>query len=176
MINSPDYTSVLLVNEQDEILGTAEKLSVHQTGDLHRAFSVLVFNAQGEFLLQQRALAKYHSGGLWSNTCCGHPSQADNTAAQAEQRLFEEMGFRTLLEPLLKFQYHAHLPNGLIEHEVDHVFIGQYAGEIPFNPDEVQQVRWVSRDALLAEMAASPGNFTAWFLMLMPQLKDMLEH
>ncbi|MGA0560147.1 isopentenyl-diphosphate Delta-isomerase [Larkinella sp. VNQ87] len=172
MINSSAASPfVLLVNEQDEILGTAEKLAVHQTGDLHRAFSVLVFNEQGEFLLQQRADGKYHSGGLWSNTCCGHPTEPGNTATQAEQRLFEEMGFRTPLEPLLQFQYRAELPNGLIEHELDHVFVGQYAGDVPFNPEEVQAIRWISPDLLAAEMANKPEAFTAWFRMLVPQLQ-----
>lgn len=170
MVYHPDSTSLLLVNEQDEILGRGEKLAVHQTGDLHRAFSVLVFNEQGDFLLQQRSLGKYHSGGLWSNTCCGHPTQPDNTAAQAEQRLYEEMGFRTTLEPLFQFQYYASLPNGLIENELDHVFVGQYSGTIPFNLDEVQAVRWISPTALAAEVATNSEAFTVWFRILMKRL------
>jgi len=173
MVNqSASLPTVLLVNEQDEILGTAEKLSVHQTGDLHRAFSVLIFNEQGDYLLQQRALEKYHSGGLWSNTCCGHPTQSEHTAAQAEQRLYEEMGFRAPLEPLLRFQYHAVLPNGLTEHELDHVFVGHYLGPIPFNPDEVCAVRWISPDVLAAEMTTAPDTFTVWFRLLWERLQQ----
>lgn len=164
--------TVLLVNEQDIILGTAEKLPVHQTGALHRAFSVLIFNDQGDYLLQQRAPEKYHSGGLWSNSCCGHPTQPDNTATQAQQRLFEEMGFRTALTPLFTFQYHAQLPNGLTEHEIDHVFAGQYAGTIPFNPSEVCAVRWISPDALAAEIQSAPDTFTVWFQLLFARLRQ----
>ena len=164
--------TVLLVTEQDEILGTAEKLSAHQTGVLHRAFSVLIFNDQGDYLLQQRAFQKYHSGGLWSNSCCGHPTQPADTAAQARQRLYEEMGFRTNLDFLFRFQYHALLPNGLIEHEIDHVFAGRYAGEIPFNPDEVAAIRWVAPDALAREMALAPDTFTVWFRLLFERMQE----
>ncbi|UHG90532.1 isopentenyl-diphosphate Delta-isomerase [Spirosoma oryzicola] len=171
MTNTPASPTVLLVNEQDNVLGTAEKLSVHESGDLHRAFSVLVFNEQGDYLLQQRAFEKYHSGGLWSNSCCGHPSQPDNTAAQANQRLYEEMGFRTDLQPLFSFQYHAQLPNGLTEHELDHVFTGQYEGPVPFNPDEVYAVRWVTPDALAREIEAAPETFSVWFRMLFERLQ-----
>ncbi|MCK8491155.1 isopentenyl-diphosphate Delta-isomerase [Spirosoma sp. RP8] len=171
MTNTPASPTVLLVNEQDNVLGTAEKLSVHESGDLHRAFSVLVFNEQGDYLLQQRAFEKYHSGGLWSNSCCGHPSQPDNTAAQANQRLYEEMGFRTDLQPLFSFQYHAQLPNGLTEHELDHVFTGQYEGPVPFNPDEVCAVRWIAPDALAREMEMAPETFSVWFRMLFERLQ-----
>lgn len=163
-------STVLLVTEHDDVLGTAEKLSVHQTGALHRAFSVLIFNAQGDYLLQQRAPQKYHSGGLWSNSCCGHPSRPDNTAAQAQQRLYEEMGFRTPLDPSFQFQYHTPLLNGLIEHEIDHVFTGHYEGPIPFNPDEVCAVRWIAPDALAHEIATAPDTFTVWFRILFQRL------
>lgn len=165
-------STVLLVNENDDVLGTAEKLAVHQTGQLHRAFSVLIFNEQGDYLLQQRAFEKYHSGGLWSNSCCGHPSVPTQTGAQAEQRLYEELGFRTALTPLLRFQYQSLLPNGLTENEVDHVFTGQYKGDIPFNPDEVCAVRWVSGDALKQEMVTNPDAFTIWFQILFQRIQN----
>jgi isopentenyl-diphosphate delta-isomerase len=164
--------TVLLVNEHDDVIGTAEKLAVHQSGELHRAFSVLIFNDQGDFLLQQRAPQKYHSGGLWSNSCCGHPSRPDNTADQAKQRLFEEMGFRTALEPLFSFRYHAELPNGLTEHELDHVFTGRYQGQVPFNPDEVCAVRWISADDLGQEIISAPDTFSVWFRMLFERLQQ----
>ncbi|MEZ0483215.1 isopentenyl-diphosphate Delta-isomerase [Fibrella aquatica] len=165
---SPD---LLLVTEQDEIIGTAEKMQVHHDGVLHRAFSVLIYNDRGDYLLQQRALEKYHSGGLWSNACCGHPTQPDGTLQQAEQRLDEEMGFRTELSPSFSFIYHASLPNGLTEHEFDHVFTGTYDGEIPFNAAEVMAVRWVSREALLHEMATAPDTFTVWFRILVDTIE-----
>ena len=147
-------------------------MQVHHDGVLHRAFSVLIFNARGEYLLQQRALEKYHSGGLWSNACCGHPTQPTDTLQQAQQRLDEEMGFSTDLSPSFSFIYHAALPNGLTEHEFDHVFTGQYEGPIPFNPDEVAAVRWISHEALLAEIATAPDTFTVWFRLLVEQLKE----
>lgn len=165
-------SSVLLVNERDEVLITAEKLYAHQLGLLHRAFSVLIFNDTGDYLLQQRAQEKYHSAGLWSNSCCGHPTRSTNTEAQAQQRLYEEMGFRTTLKPLLSFQYKATFPNGLIEHEIDHVFVGHYQGLIPFNRDEVSAVRWVSPDALVDELSAFPENFTIWFRLLFARLQQ----
>lgn len=162
---------LLLVTEQDNVIGTAEKLQAHQHGGtLHRAFSVLIFNEQGDYLLQQRALEKYHSGGLWSNACCGHPTRPTETAAQAEQRLGEEMGFRTALSPLFSFIYRASLPNGLTEHEFDHVFTGHYEGSIPFNPAEVMAVRWISRADLLREMREAPETFTVWFRILVDRL------
>ncbi|MEZ0542396.1 isopentenyl-diphosphate Delta-isomerase [Fibrella arboris] len=172
MNSSPTSSAdLLLVNEKDEVIGTSEKMQAHYDGVLHRAFSVLIFNDRGDYLLQQRALEKYHSGGLWSNACCGHPTQPANTAKQAEQRLDEEMGFRTELSPSFRFIYHASLPNGLTEHEFDHVFTGQYDGDIPFNPAEVMAVRWISREALLREMADSPETFTVWFHLLVDQLE-----
>jgi isopentenyl-diphosphate delta-isomerase len=162
---------LLLVTEQDEVIGRSEKMQVHYDGVLHRAFSVLIFNERGDYLLQQRALGKYHSGGLWSNACCGHPTQPVNTAQQAGQRLFEEMGFRTELSPSFSFIYHASLPNGLTEHEFDHVFTGTYDGPIPFNPAEVMAVRWISRESLLREMADTPDSFTVWFQILVDRLE-----
>lgn len=165
---SPD---LLLVTEQDEVIGTSEKMQVHYDGVLHRAFSVLIFNDQGEYLLQQRALGKYHSGGLWSNACCGHPTNPTGTLQQAEQRLDEEMGFRTHLSPSFSFIYHATLPNNLTEHEFDHVFTGHYEGPIPFNTDEVMAVRWISREALLHEMATAPDTYTVWFHILVQRLE-----
>lgn len=167
----PLSTDLLLVTERDEVIGTAEKMQVHRDGVLHRAFSVLIFNDKGEHLLQQRAYEKYHSGGLWSNACCGHPTDPNDTARQAEQRLDEEMGFRTQLAPSFSFTYHALLPNNLTEHEFDHVFTGQYEGPVPFNTDEVMAVRWISREALLREMATAPETFTVWFHILVQRLE-----
>ena len=163
--------NLLLVTEQDDVIGHAEKMQVHRDGALHRAFSVLIFNDRGDYLLQQRAVEKYHSGGLWTNACCGHPTQPTGTLQQATQRLGEEIGFQTDLSPAFSFIYHASLPNGLTEHEFDYVFTGQYDGPIPFNPDEVMAVRWISRDALLAEIADVPERFTVWFRLLVEEME-----
>mgnify|MGYP000025761699 CR=1 FL=1 len=165
---SPD---LLLVTEYDEVIGTAEKMQVHHGGVLHRAFSVLIYNDRGDYLLQQRAVEKYHSGGLWSNACCGHPTQPSGTLAQAGKRLSEEMGFQTALSPSFCFTYHAALPNGLTEHEFDHVFTGNYNGQVPFNSAEVMAVRWISHEALLREMADTPGLFTVWFRLLVDEIR-----
>ena len=125
---------VILVNEQDEQTGVMEKMEAHQKALLHRAFSVFIFNDKGELLLQQRASDKYHSGGLWTNTCCSHPNPDEETITAAQRRLKEEMGFTTKLSKAFDFIYKSEFSNGLTEHEFDHVFTGYYNGEI--HPDE----------------------------------------
>lgn len=174
-----DYTTkskqvnmVLVVDKHDQVLNTAEKWQAHAEGLLHRAFSVQIFNQQGDFLLQQRALEKYHSGGLWSNSCCGHPLQPSDTLGDATRRLEEEMGFQTTLQPVFTFHYQADVGGGLIENEIDHVFTGLYDGPVPFNPQEVAAYRWVSSAELAEEMARHPSNFTVWFRILFEQLMN----
>jgi isopentenyl-diphosphate delta-isomerase type 1 len=157
---------VILVNEQDQELGSAPKLAAHQQGLLHRAFSIFVFRqgTQGlELLLQQRAASKYHSPNLWTNTCCSHPSPGEALARAAPRRLEEEFNLIIGLEYADRFHYQAHFPNGLIENEVDHVFVGWYQGEeIHPNPREIQAYRWIDLIALKAEMAEKRGQFTPW--------------
>jgi len=131
---------VILVNEKDEVKGTAGKMEVHRKGLLHRAFSVFVFNKRGEMLLQQRAMNKYHSGGLWTNACCSHPEPDEETKKGAMRRLKEELGFETELEKVFDFIYKAKFDNGLTEYEFDHVYTGSYDGEIDFSSDEVMDV------------------------------------
>ena len=121
---------VVLVNEKDEAIGTMEKMAAHEKALLHRAFSVFVFNKNGDLLMQQRAHSKYHSGGLWTNTCCSHPRPGEHVADAANRRLQEEMGFTTSLNKAFDFTYKAAFDNGLTEHEFDHVFIGIYEGPI----------------------------------------------
>ena len=122
--------SVILVNERDEPQGNMEKMRAHREGHLHRAFSIFIFNREGNLLLQQRAAHKYHSAGLWSNTCCSHPRPGESIDDAAARRLQEEMGLQTELVYLFRFQYHALLENGLTEHELDHVLIG-FSDEAP---------------------------------------------
>src|SRR6186713_1579239 len=117
---------VILVSEHDDMVGIMDKMEAHKQGLLHRAFSVFIFNSKGEMLLQQRAFNKYHSGGLWTNACCGHPSPGEQTVAAARRRLMEEMGFTTGLEELFDFTYQHAFENGLTEHEYDHVFAGTW--------------------------------------------------
>jgi isopentenyl-diphosphate delta-isomerase len=160
---------VVLVNEQDQQVGTKEKLAAHKEGLLHRAFSIFIFNDKHEMLLQQRAFTKYHSGGLWTNACCSHPRVGESPLAAAQRRLKEEMGFVTNLEPFFSFIYRADVGGDLIEHEYDHVFLGTYSGPIDkLNPEEVAAYRWISLEELVSEIAISPEHFTEWFKIAQP--------
>lgn len=165
---------VILVNEQDDQIGVMDKLEAHKQARLHRAFSVFIFNSNGEMLLQQRAAHKYHSGGLWTNACCSHPSPGEATAAAASRRLQEEMGFSTGLSKIFDFTYRAEFDNGLVEHEYDHVFLGLYNGEIQPNPEEVQDYCYKNMDELRKEIEEEPGSYTAWFHIALPLLDKWL--
>lgn len=154
---------VVLVDTQDREIGAADKLQAHREGALHRAFSIFVFNARGQLLLQKRARAKYHSGGLWTNTCCGHPRPAEPLDQAARRRLREEMGFDCRLDPVFSFTYNARVGDGLIEHEYDHVFIGQFDGNPAPNPAEVEDWTWADVDPLRADIRAHPDRYTHWF-------------
>jgi isopentenyl-diphosphate delta-isomerase len=153
---------VVLVDERDRTVGSEEKLRAHRDGRLHRAFSIFVFNPRQELLLQRRALSKYHSGGLWSNTCCGHPRLGEQTKAAARRRLREEMGFACDLEESFSFLYRAELDDRIIEHEIDHVFIGNFSGEPDPNPQEVAEFQWLGLDELRHAIKAQPEAFTCW--------------
>lgn len=154
---------VILVNEQDEELGLMEKIEAHEKALLHRAFSVFIFNHKGEMLLQQRALNKYHSGGLWTNACCSHPKPGEDTMAAARRRLHEELGFNTSLEKIFHFTYKAAFDNGLTEHEFDHVFIGYYEGGMQPDENEVAGVCYRSMDDIRASLITEPEQYTVWF-------------
>jgi isopentenyl-diphosphate Delta-isomerase len=153
---------VVLVNENDDEIGLMHKLEVHQKGMLHRAFSVFVFNQNGELLLQQRALGKYHSEGLWSNTCCSHPLPDEETADAAVRRLQEEMGMSAPLQFLYSFIYNAKLDHDLTEHELDHIYWG-ISNEIPtINTTEVSSYKYLSIEALKKDLAENPHHYTEW--------------
>ena len=154
---------MVLVDEDDRVVGTGEKLKTHRSGALHRAFSVIVWNSAGELLLQQRSAGKYHSGSLWTNACCGHPGPDEDVAAAANTRLRQEMGFECPLEPLGRIRYRAELDNGLTEHELVHVFRGIYDGPVVPNPQEADDYRWTTLEDVQSDMAAHPQRFTAWF-------------
>lgn len=157
------FGEVILVDESDTPRGRCEKLAAHQRGELHRAFSVFLFDSQGRWLLQQRHPDKYHSGGLWTNTCCSHPQPGQGTEDAARIRLLQEMGIEVPLEPVFQFLYEARFDNGLIEHEFDHVFAGHFEGAPLPNPAEVCDWRWVESAALMEELATYPERFTVWF-------------
>lgn len=162
---------VILVNELDEAIGLAGKMHAHEHGLLHRAFSVFIFDHEGRLLLQQRAREKYHSGSLWTNSCCSHPLPGENIERAAHRRLVEELGFDCPLVWKYSFIYHSELDQGLTEHELDHVFFGTYEGKIAPNPHEVASYRYVSLDRLEEEMQQYPKRFTAWFKITFPQMK-----
>jgi isopentenyl-diphosphate Delta-isomerase len=154
---------VILVDENDLEIGTAPKLRAHRDGALHRAFSVFLFNSRGEVLLQRRADDKYHSGGLWSNTCCSHPRPGEDTDLAARRRLDEEMGLAVPLVGVFSFTYHSALADGLYEHEYDHVYVGRTDSEPRPDPREVAGWRWASVEEVTREMESSPERFTVWF-------------
>lgn len=166
---------MILVNENDEEIGTAEKMEAHQKGLLHRAFSVFIFNNKGEMLLQQRDTGKYHNGGLWTNTCCSHPLPGETSLAAANRRLFEEMGFTTSLVPAFSFTYNASFSNGLTEHEYDHVFIGTYDGKINADKNEVSDYCYKTIDDIEISLQTHPGKYTEWFKIALPGIKLFYE-
>lgn len=156
-------SDIVLVNEHDEEIGLMPKLEVHEKGILHRAFSVFIFNSKLELLLQKRTDHKYHSAGLWSNTCCSHPFPGEETSDAANRRLKEEMGITANLRFAFSFIYKAELDNGLIEHELDHIYYGK-SDDIPvINPDEVSEYKYISLSDLARDMQASPEKYTEWF-------------
>jgi isopentenyl-diphosphate Delta-isomerase len=160
---------VILVDENDSAIGTMEKLEAHKKGVLHRAFSALIFNSKGEILLQQRSSAKYHSGGLWTNTCCSHPLPDEDTHTAVRRRLLQEMGIDVNVDFSHKFIYRTRLDHDLIEHEYDHVFVGRFDGEPVINPEEVAAWRFASPDDVKREMTENPEAFTYWFKLIINQ-------
>ncbi len=166
---------VVLVNENDEQTGTMEKMEAHREPHLHRAFSVFLFNSQGKMLLQQRAHKKYHSGGLWTNTCCSHPRPGEATLDAANRRLQEEMGISAGIHHAFSFTYQAEFDNGLVEHEFDHVFVGQFDGAIEPNEAEVAAYCYKSTEEIKNDLLLKPQFYTPWFRIAFPKLEAYLE-
>lgn len=167
-MNKTEY--VILVDEQDNEIGTMEKMQAHEEAKLHRAFSVFVFNEQGEVMIHQRALHKYHSGGLWTNACCSHPRKGETVLEAAHRRLMEEMGFDCELEEQFSFIYKAALDNELTEHELDHVLFGKFNGTPAINPAEVADWKYLGWDALKADVSRHPENYTEWFKIALDEV------
>ncbi|MFQ5405810.1 MAG: isopentenyl-diphosphate Delta-isomerase [Candidatus Micrarchaeia archaeon] len=161
---------LILVDKNDEETGTEEKMKAHEKALLHRAFSIFVYNSNGEILLQKRAVDKYHSGGLWTNTCCSHPRPGEALVDAAHRRLKEEMGFYTALKEQFSFIYKVKFENNLWEHEYDHVLIGKYDGEVKPNPEEVEEYKWIAPEQLENDVAANPENYTEWFKKALKEL------
>lgn len=161
---------VVLVDEQDNAIGTMEKQQAHVEGVLHRAFSIFIFNSEKELLLQKRASSKYHCGGLWTNACCSHPRENENTQDAANRRLEEEMGMQCSLTPIFTFVYKAGFENGLTEHEFDHVFFGESNQTPKINTEEVEAYRYISMDDLQQEIKEFPEKFTPWFIIALDRV------
>jgi len=158
-----DQELVVLVDDDDRIIGTAPKLDAHQAGALHRAFSIMVWDSAKRLLLQKRQAGKYHSGGLWTNACCGHPRPGEDVADAARRRLDEEMGFSCPLTNIGTIRYRAALDHGLTEHEIVHVFRGLYDGTVAPNPAEADGYQWARVEDVEADVAAMPRRFSVWF-------------
>jgi isopentenyl-diphosphate delta-isomerase len=163
---------VILVDTEDNPIGLMEKMEAHEKGLLHRAFSVFIFNDKNELMLQQRAAHKYHSGGLWTNTCCSHPRSGEDIVAAGKRRLQEEMGFECEIEPVLSFIYKANLDNELTEHEFDHVLIGKYNDAPVPNSEEVANWKFYNLEDLAKDLAQNPERYTVWFQKIFEQTKS----
>ena len=158
--------NVVLVDRNDNPMGLMPKLEAHEKGVLHRAFSVFILNRKSQLMLQRRALDKYHSPGLWTNTCCSHPRESESNIEAGIRRLKEEMGFTTPLESMFSFIYKSKFDNGLTEHEFDHVLLGYYDKQPFINRIEVSEWKWMSLDKIILEIKNKPEDFTIWFKII----------
>jgi len=172
--NATLIDEVILVDEQDREIGTMEKLEAHRKGLLHRAFSIFVFNSRMKLLLQKRADSKYHSDGLWTNTCCSHPRPGEDVMSAARRRLEEEMGFVCEMEEIFVFQYKAELSNQLVENEIDHVLVGRYDGNPVLNPEEAADYAWISLSELIDSVRDHPEKYTYWLKKSLPRVADFM--
>ncbi len=165
---------IMLVDLNDQIIGSETKSVVHEKGLLHRAFSIFIINGD-KMLLQKRKSDKYHSGGLWSNACCSHQREEETLNDAVYRRMAEELGVDCDLNELFSFVYRTVFENGLTEYELDHVFIGEYCGAISLNPEEASEMRWVRFNDLKNEMKNSPELFSSWFIIAAPKIMHILE-
>ena len=165
---------VILVNQDNEQIGTMPKMEAHEKAVLHRAFSVFIVNDNGDIMLQQRAASKYHSPLLWTNTCCSHQRVGESNIEAGKRRLQEEMGFQAELKELFSFIYKAPFDNGLTEHEYDHVMVGSFNSEPNINPDEVEAWKWMSPEAVKEDISKNPNDYTAWFKIIFDKFYEHL--
>ena len=165
---------VILVDSSDNEVGVMDKMEAHHKGVLHRAFSVLLFNSKGEILLQKRSAVKYHSAGLWTNTCCSHPKPNESIGTAVHRRLIEEMGIDIQSEFAYKFEYRAAFDNGLIEHELDHVYVGLFNGEPAINSNEVETWKYANLAVIKEDVVKNPDAYTYWFKLIInhPEIEN----
>lgn len=167
---------VILVDQEDNPRGLMPKMEAHEKAELHRAFSVFIFNHKNELMLQQRAKHKYHSPLLWTNTCCSHQRDGESNIQAGKRRLFEEMGFVTEIKEVFSFIYKAPFDNGLTEHELDHVMVGYYNEDPIINRDEVEAFKWMTLDDVRTDIKNNPGLYTAWFKIIFEKSYDKLQN
>lgn len=165
---------LILVDLDDREIGTMDKAEVHRLGRLHRAFSVFIVDGD-RMLIQQRNRGKYHSGGLWANACCSHPRHGETLPEATKRRLREELGISCELRELFDFVYFSRYADDLFEYEYDHVFVGEYSGECRFDPEEIEQLRWISFDDLKEKLLTEPEQFCSWFQIAAPKVMHLLQ-
>lgn len=170
------FGKVILVDKNDMPIGVMDKLEAHEKGALHRAFSIFLFNYRGEMLLQKRATEKYHCGGLWSNTCCSHPQPDEKISDNMTQKLMQEMGISAPLQKAFTFLYRSEMANGLIEHELDHIYTGIYTGASSVNPEEVEAWSYCSIEKIGLELQRNPEQFTPWFRLLFDPVVNHIQN
>jgi isopentenyl-diphosphate delta-isomerase len=166
---------VILVNKIDKKIGLMPKMEAHKKGALHRAFSVFIFNNKNELMIQKRNINKYHSPGLWTNTCCSHQKDGESNINAGKRRLLEEMGFCVELNEIGSFIYNVGVDNGLIEHELDYILVGKYNGNVKINSDEVDNWKWMSLDNIKDDVRKRSKNYTEWFKIIMDNYYTQLK-
>jgi isopentenyl-diphosphate delta-isomerase len=166
---------VILVNKNDKKIGLMPKMEAHKKGALHRAFSVFIFNNKNELMIQKRNINKYHSPGLWTNTCCSHQKDGESNINAGKRRLLEEMGFCVELNEIGSFIYNVGVDNGLIEHELDYILVGKYNGNVKINSDEVDNWKWMSLDNIKDDIRKRSKNYTEWFKIIMDNYYTQLK-
>ena len=167
--------NVILVDKNDTQIGLMSKLDAHKKGVLHRAFSVFVLNNNNEIMLQKRAYNKYHSGGLWTNTCCSHQREGENSIEAGKRRLLEEMGFETELKIITSFIYKVEFENGLTEHELDYLLIGKYLKSPVINKQEVADWKWMKIELIADDIKLNPNNYTSWFKIIFDKFQNKIK-
>ena len=167
--------NVILVDKNDTQIGLMSKLDAHKKGILHRAFSVFVLNNNNEIMLQKRAYNKYHSGGLWTNTCCSHQREGENSIEAGKRRLLEEMGFETELKIITSFIYKVEFENGLTEHELDYLLIGKYLKSPVINKQEVADWKWMKVELIADDIKLNPNKYTSWFKIIFDKFQNKIK-
>ena len=167
--------NVILVDKNDTQIGLMSKLDAHKKGILHRAFSVFVLNNNNEIMLQKRAYNKYHSGGLWTNTCCSHQREGENSIEAGKRRLLEEMGFETELKIITSFIYKVEFDNGLTEHELDYLLIGKFLKSPVINKQEVADWKWMKVELIADDIKLNPNNYTSWFKIIFDKFQNKIK-